>query len=133
MSDLYHISDYDLDRYHCDSIRGPELAMIEEHLLSCVHCADREERLCAAFGCKGMVKMDHITTDDLERFQLGRIADAQAVIGIERHISKCQECADRMMAIERFLFLVRAGKFRGGFDAGPIRKSGSGSGASCLG
>jgi len=47
MTELHHISDSDLTRYHFDAIRGPELAMVEEHLLWCLHCADREEISCA--------------------------------------------------------------------------------------
>jgi len=44
MNELHHISDCDFRRYHCDAIRGPELAMIEEHLLWCFHCQGREEK-----------------------------------------------------------------------------------------
>jgi hypothetical protein len=53
--------------------------------------------------------MDHISTDDLERYHLGRVSDALSVTGIEQHISECRDCADRMLAIERFIYSVRAG------------------------
>jgi len=53
MNELHHISDSDLTRYHCDAIRGPELAMVEEHLLSCLYFVHREEETSAAFGLKG--------------------------------------------------------------------------------
>ena len=73
MAELHHISDSDLTRYHCDAIRGLELAMVEEHLLSCLYCAGREEKSCATSGRKGAATMNHISTDDLERFHLGRL------------------------------------------------------------
>ncbi len=57
--------------------------------------------------------MNHISTEDLERFLSGRVSDALAVTGIEQHLSECQECADRLLAIERFISLVRAGAIRG--------------------
>jgi hypothetical protein len=50
MSELHHISDSDFVRYHFDTIRGPELAMVEEHLLWCIYCARREAKSCAMFG-----------------------------------------------------------------------------------
>lgn len=112
MSDLFHISDTDFDRYHFDAIRGPELAMIEEHLLGCFHCQRREEKFCATFGRKGTAMMDHVTTENLELFHLGRVTDALAIAEIEHHISECQECADRMLAIDRFIALVQAGVVR---------------------
>src|SRR3954453_16106058 len=95
MEELHHISDSDLNRYHFDTIRGPELAMIEEHLRWCLHCAGREEISCAESGWKGTAEMEHVSTEDLERFHLGRVSDPQAVVSIEHHISECRECADR--------------------------------------
>jgi len=83
MAERHHISDPDLTRYHFDAIRGSELAMVEEHLLWCLHCAHREEESCAAFGLKRAATMNHISTDVQERFHLGRLSDAQAVTEIE--------------------------------------------------
>ena len=83
MAELHHISDADLTRYHFDAIRGPELAMVEEHLLWCLHCVHREEESCAEFGLKRAAIINHISTDDLERFHLGRLSDAHAVTEIE--------------------------------------------------
>ena len=41
--ELYHISTADLERYHRGKIRNlEELTMIEEHLLWCQDCIDRE-------------------------------------------------------------------------------------------
>jgi hypothetical protein len=113
MSKLHHISDADLDRYHFDAIRGPELAMIEEHLLWCLHCVGREEKNLRNNREKKRAHVGHISTDDLELYHLGNMTDAMAIGGIEQHISECPDCADRMMAIDRFVHLVRAGVIRG--------------------
>ena len=59
--------------------------------------------------------MNHISTEDLERFHLGRLSDPLVVNGIEHHISECRDCADRMLAIERFIRLLLAGVIRGEF------------------
>ena len=40
--------------------------------------------------------MEHISTEDLERFRLGRMSDPQAIVSIEHHIFECRECADRI-------------------------------------
>jgi hypothetical protein len=58
--------------------------MVEEHLLWCLHCVHREEESCAAFGRKKAAHMNHISTEDLERFLSGRVSDALAVTGIEQ-------------------------------------------------
>jgi hypothetical protein len=62
MSELHHISDCDLDRYHCEATTGPELAMLEEHLFWCVSCIGREEEIRE----KGRSHVTHTSTDDLE-------------------------------------------------------------------
>jgi len=87
MSELHHLSDFDLNRYHFDAIRGAELAMVEEHLLWCLDCASRAEKSCVSFDWKGAAKMDHISTEDLELYHLGRVSDAHTVTNIEQHIS----------------------------------------------
>ena len=38
MLDIHHIPDRDLERYHLGRIDGPELAVVEEHLLLCPKC-----------------------------------------------------------------------------------------------
>jgi hypothetical protein len=114
MSELHHISDSDFVRYHFDTIRGPELAMVEEHLIWCVYCAGREAKSCAVFGWKGAALMDHVSTYDLELYHLRQLTDAQAIAAIEQHSLECQECADRMLAVKRFVLSVRAGEIRAG-------------------
>lgn len=59
--------------------------------------------------------LGHISTDDLERYQFGQLKEAPSLVEIKQHLSECLECADRMLAVERFIRLVRAGVFRGGF------------------
>jgi hypothetical protein len=58
---------------------------------------------------KERAHVDHISTDDLERYGGGEITDVLLVARIEEHLAGCQECADRMLAVEKFLTLVRAG------------------------
>ena len=53
--------------------------------------------------------MDHISTNDLERYYLCEMADDALVVRINQHLSECRECADRMLATERFIRSVRAG------------------------
>ena len=112
MTELHHISDSDFGRYHLDAIRGPELVMIEEHLFWCLDCVHREREICAASERKGLVRMDHISTDDLERYHLDLITEAPTIAEIEQHLSECQECADRKLALERFINLVETGVIR---------------------
>jgi hypothetical protein len=112
MSELFHISFADFDRYHFDAIRGPELAMIEEHLVWCIHCQGREDQNSRSIQEIGRAEMDHVTTDDLELYQLGHVTGAPTITEIEQHVLQCQECADRMLAIERFIKLVRVGVIR---------------------
>ncbi len=116
MSELHHISDGDLDRYHFDAIRGPELAMVEEHLLWCFHCQRREEKNLRCIREKRRADLGHITTDDLELYQLGRMTDDQ-IAGIDHHLSECIDCEHRMLAIDRFVKLVRAGMIRAGWKS----------------
>jgi hypothetical protein len=47
----------------------------------------------------------HISTDDLERYQRGQLDGDPLRAWIEQHVSECQQCADRMLAIERFVRL----------------------------
>ena len=58
--------------------------------------------------------MDHISTDELELYSTGQTIDASALVRIEQHCSKCQECADRLLAIGRFVSLVKSGAIRVG-------------------
>ncbi len=50
---------------------------------------------------------------DLELYQLGRMTDAQ-IAGIDLHLSECIDCSHRMLAIDRFVKLLRAGVIRAG-------------------
>jgi hypothetical protein len=56
--------------------------------------------------------LGHILTADLERYQLGTLKGSPTPAEIEHHLSECRECADRMLAIERFIRLVGAGALR---------------------
>jgi hypothetical protein len=58
--------------------------------------------------------MDHIPTIDLERQFLGQTTDTAANARINQHLSVCRECADRMLAIDRFIRSVIAGMIRAG-------------------
>ena len=55
---------------------------------------------------------DHISTEELERYHLGQVQTDQVRTGIKAHLTHCRECADRMLAIERFIRLVRGGRIR---------------------
>ncbi len=90
--------------------------MGEEHLLWCFHCQRREEENWRSMQEKRRAHLGHITTDDLELYQLGRMTDAQ-IAGIDHHMSECIDCAHRMLAIEQFVKLVRAGLIRAGWKS----------------
>jgi anti-sigma factor RsiW len=111
----HHISNHDLDRYHLARIPEAERALIAEHLLGCRDCHKRAEENLRSIREKGRAHLAHISTDDLERYQRGQLNDGQISAGIEQHVSECRECADRMLAIERFVQLVRAGVIRSEF------------------
>ena len=117
MNELHHISDGDLDRYHFDAIRGPELAMVEEHLLWCLHCQRREEENWRSMREKRRAHLGHITTDDLELYQLGRMTDAADCRNRPSHQQSVATAHDRMLAIEQFVKLVRAGLIRAGWKS----------------
>lgn len=114
--ELHHITNHDLDRYSFDAITGLELALIEEHLLWCPDCLNRAEENFRDILEKGRAHLGHISTDDLERYQRGQLNDTPTRAGIEQHVTECQECADRMLAIERFVHLVRTGVIERGFE-----------------
>ena len=111
MAELHHISELDFSRYHLGVMSEMEMAMIEEHLLWCRPCVDRSEGGLRNMSEKQVSHADHISTDRLELYHLGNLKDTQAEI--EQHISECQDCADRTLAIQRFVGLVRAGLIGG--------------------
>jgi hypothetical protein len=113
MSKPYHISAHDLNRYHFDAIRGPELAMIEEHLLWCHDCLDRAEA-DLRLRRDGQVYAEHISTDGLERYHLGQL-EKGILMEVTEHLAECLDCSHRLLAVERFIQLVRAGAVRGEF------------------
>ena len=47
----------------------------------------------------------HISTEDMERYQRGRLDDWEWC-QINLHLEWCQDCVDRMDAIEHFMKLV---------------------------
>jgi hypothetical protein len=113
MSERHHISDCDFDRYHFDAVRGLELAVIEEHLLWCFHCQRREEENLAQHPGEtaGTSHGPHLDRRS-GTLQVGSHDRRPGPAGIEQHMSECQQCADRMLAIDRFISLVRAGVIR---------------------
>ncbi len=100
MSERHHISDSDFGRYHNEAMTEPETGMIEEHLLWCFHCQEREEETLHSVREKGLAHMDHISIDDLELYHSGSMTDRLVIAGIEQHISECSECADRLHRTE---------------------------------
>ena len=113
---LHHISSHDLSRYHLSLMRKPELAVIEEHLLLCRDCITlAEENLCS-LRKKGQVHVDHIPTGDLERYHLGQLDGEPTLAVIEEHLSECRDCADRMLALDRFIHLVQTGVMKRPFE-----------------
>jgi hypothetical protein len=58
--------------------------------------------------------MRHVTTNDLELYRLCQMTDSLAIAVVEEHILGCLDCADRLLAIGRFICLVRAGLVRAG-------------------
>ena len=55
----------------------------------------------------------HITTDDFERYHLGRIRNVAELCMLEDHLSWCQLCRDGDEAIGRFVKLVFRGAIPG--------------------
>ena len=87
--------------------------MIEAHLVSCLHCVRRAEENLRSIREKGRAHLVYISNYHLERYHLGYMTDALTITGIEQHISECRDCADRMLATERFIYVdepVRSGK-----------------------
>jgi hypothetical protein len=113
---LHHISSHDLNRYHLSVLGQLELAVIEEHLLWCRDCLARAEEWLNDLRVKGRSHVDHITTDDLERYHLGQLDGEPTLAGIEAHLSHCRECADRMLALNRFIYLVQIGVIKRPFE-----------------
>jgi hypothetical protein len=112
MSELHHISNHDLNRYHLAGMTGLERAMVEEHLRYCLHCLRRAEENLRSIREKGREHLGHISTDNLEKYKLGRITEAHAIARIDRHLTECIDCAHRMLAVERFIQLVLQGVVR---------------------
>jgi hypothetical protein len=113
---MLHISNQDLKRYHLSLIRDPELAVIEEHLVHCRDCLTRAEENLSGPREKGRASMGHLSIRDLERYHLGQFDGGPALVGIEEHLSDCWDCADRMLALDRFIRLVRTGAVKLPFE-----------------
>jgi hypothetical protein len=68
---LHHVIESDLERYYLGSFEGMELDMIDEHLLWCIDCCERLERI---------EENDHVARVG----QVGRSSDARVVyLGFE--------------------------------------------------
>ena len=59
---------------------------------------------------------EHLTTDEMEAYYLGKVASDPDMARIKAHLSWCHHCRDRVEAVERFIDMVRAGTVMGGFD-----------------
>ena len=68
----------------------------------------RETQSCAS--------MEHLTTDEMEEYYLGRIVAESDLARIEEHLLWCHHCLERVEAVERFIDMVRSGAVMGGFD-----------------
>ena len=88
--------------------------MVEEHLLWCHECLDRAEENLQSIRENGREHLGHIATDSLENYLIGRIEAAQA-FQISMHLLECTECTDRLMAVERFITILRSGVIRGAY------------------
>ena len=115
MCALHHITDADLDRLQLHLMASVELYVVEEHLLWCTHCTDRAAENMKILRTKGHAHLDHLSIDDLERFVAGGIDDAVVASRVEQHVRACQFCSDRVVAIERFLSIVQAGRLTKGY------------------
>jgi len=63
----------------------------------------------------------HLSTQELELYHLGRL-EAALLASREEHLSRCQDCRDRLGAVEVFIKRVRAGVIRGKFEVERIRE-----------
>ena len=113
---LYHISTHDLNRYNLSLMRQQELAVIEEHLLWCRDCLDRSEDNLLNLREKVRTHVDHISIDDLERYNLGHFQDVPTLAELEQHLSECRDCADRKLALDWFIHLVKTGVIKRPFE-----------------
>lgn len=121
MSESYHVSDYDLNRYQLGGLKESELKIIEEHLLWCHPCIERAKENLRSIQEKGRAHLGHATTEDLESYHLGRLK-LKAMVAIRKHAEACQECADRFHCEVRlqaicFCRLIAQGPVNKGFHA----------------
>lgn len=111
----HHLTVSEFARYHRGEVREPELSAIEEHLAWCQECLDRAEENLRSNQTSGQEQEEHVTTEDLEDYHLGNLKFVHSAL-IKLHCFQCQDCADRMLSIERFIHLLRAGVVRGNFE-----------------
>ena len=57
----------------------------------------------------------HITVEEIKAYVLRSVSEPELSV-IQQHLRWCQECTDRVAAMERFIARVRAGIIRGGFE-----------------
>jgi predicted metal-binding protein len=100
MTEPHHITTTDLNRYRLNVITGLELAMMEEHLLWCRQCFERTQENFES----GESSCGHISVDEMELYHRRQLADEGREAVITSHVSRCQDCADRMLAVQRFLY-----------------------------
>ena len=68
-----------------------------------------------AFLNASNVMSNHLTTEELEQYALGRIAEPE-LTRVEEHLHWCLHCIDRSEAVEKFNERVREGEKRGGYN-----------------
>jgi len=66
----------------------------------------------------------HISTTDVERYYLDAIIEPQEVAALEEHLEWCQECLDRLGAVEAFIDRVKAGRIQGYFEVEMLGREG---------
>jgi hypothetical protein len=54
---------------------------------------------------------EHVPVDDIEKYYGGILHGTDHAL-VEEHLLTCQYCADRLMAVQRFMLMVRAGQIR---------------------
>ena len=62
------------------------------------------------------IGMNHISDDDLERYDLGMVADEVELTALEEHLLACPECAGRAEEAAAYVETVRAAIIAGGLD-----------------
>ena len=76
-----------------------ELEGTVDELMFTIHAHPTDRSMAA--------RTHHIATADLERYHLGRVYEIDKVVVLEEHLLWCQECLERLDAIERLIDQLR--------------------------